>query len=196
MVDDSNTIQPLVSQTDDQQIGQLADHQAQQQQVLGADSVSSAPLGGSDDPGSIQPPVQELQEPEAISAATQNPSAKQTSSDPQKNPLDVLEQLLSEIDGGKPGRTPVPEKTGPTPEELAAIELEKRRIEFEEKQAAQKIIDQQKIEEQRQILYQEMSTGVANVARAQQDEEKKAQEEDKKLAEEGFEIIQINHTKI
>ncbi|MBP7842836.1 hypothetical protein KA017_02430 [Candidatus Woesebacteria bacterium] len=115
---------------------------------------------------------------------------------PQKNPLDVLEQLLSEIDGGKPGSTPVPEKTGPTPEEIAAAELEKRRIEFEEKQAAQKIIDQQKIEEQRQILTQEMSTGVANVARAQQDEEKKVQEEEKASADEGYEILQIDHTKI
>ncbi len=116
---------------------------------------------------------------------------------PQKNPLDVLEQLLSEIDGGKPGSAPAAAKpTGPTPEEIAAAELEKRRIEFEEKQAAQKIIDDQMIAEQRQVLAQEMSSGVANMARAQQDEEKRTQQEEKKSADEGFEIVQIDHTKI
>lgn len=180
MVDDSNQIttpgsdpsvvQPFASQQVDQQPDQQAGAQAVQPQVPVA----------ADDQGTAQAPA-----------------PGQQAGDPQKNPLDVLEQLLSEIDGGKPGSAPAtPEKTGPTPEELAAAALEKSRIEFEEKQAAQKIIDDQKIEEQRQILTQEMSSGAANVARAHQDEEKKAQVQEKVAADEGYEILQIDHTKI
>lgn len=175
MVDDSN-----------QTITQGSDPSVVQQ-------VPVVPVDGATSGAQVPTPVSEPATPAPAPAPAQ-PTA--SGGAPQKNPLDVLEQLLSEIDGGKPGSTPVPEKTGPTPDEIAAAELEKRRIEFEEKQAAQKIIDQQKIEEQRQILTQEMSTGVANVARAQQDEEKKVQEEEKASADEGYEILQIDHTKI
>lgn len=123
----------------------------------------------------------------------------------QQNPLDVLEKLLNEIDQGKTagskpksgGPQDVPaEPTGPTPEEIAAKEQEQRRIEFEQKQAEQKIIDQQKIEEQRKALENEMANGSANIARATQDEEQKMQKTEKIQADEGFEIVQLDHTKI
>ena len=152
-----------------------------------------------------QLPVQSTDQfliPPADQPSVSQPTDQSTSNGTQKNPLDVLEQLLSEIDGGKGGPkaggdpAAVPGPTGPTPEEIAAEELEKRRIEFEEKQAAQRIIDEQKIEEQRQVLAEEMDNGAANVARAQQEEEKKLQEEKKHSANEGFEIIQIDHTKV
>lgn len=125
----------------------------------------------------------------------------------QQNPLDVLEKLLDEIDSGKgsgsqskgvAGGAQAP--AGPTPEEIAAKEaeeeLERRRIEYEEKQAQQQVIDQQKIEEQRQALVEEMQHGTANVAREQQDKEKAEKQEEAKQAGEGFEVVQLGHTKI
>lgn len=130
-----------------------------------------------------------------------------TSGASQQNPLDVLEKLLDEIDSGKgsggqskglTGGTQTP--AGPTPEEIAAKEaeedLERRRIEYEEKQAQQQVIDQQKIEEQRQALVEEMQHGTANVAREQQDKEKAEKQEEAKQAGEGFEVVQLGHTKI
>lgn len=129
------------------------------------------------------------------------------SSASQQNPLDVLEKLLDEIDSGKgsggqskgvTGGVQAP--AGPTPEEIAAKEaeeeLERRRIEYEEKQAQQQVIDQQKIEEQRQALVEEMQHGTANVAREQQDKEKAEKQEEAKQAGEGFEVVQLGHTKI
>ncbi len=186
MVDDSNQ---TISQTDDQGATQV---------------VGQSPVSAVDEPiaqPANQLPVLPVDEPATQPASQPAQNGGAQNSGTQKNPLDVLEQLLSEIDGGKGGPKAgsdptVPEKTGPTPEEIAAEELERRRIDFEQKQAAQKIIDDQKIEEQRQVLADEMSNGVANVARAQQDEEKKIQQEEKQSADEGFEILQIDHTKI
>lgn len=155
-----------------------------------------------------QTPVQDDQQSVTQGSASQSDdsTAKPAAGAAQSNPLDVLEKLLDEIDQGKsspslskkslgtPGEPAQPE--GPTPEEIAAEELEKRRIEFEQKQAEQQKIDQELIEQQRQVLAEEMEHGAANVARAQQDEEKKAQTSQKQQAEEGFEIVQLDHTKI
>ncbi|GIK83465.1 MAG: hypothetical protein BroJett025_00870 [Patescibacteria group bacterium] len=143
-----------------------------------------------------QPTSQQVASAPTPTSAAANPSGGGT----QKNPLDVLEQLLSEIDGGKTGNATPAKPSGPTPEEIAAQkaaeELEQRRIEYEQKQAQQQVIDQEKIDQQRQALVEEMSNGTANVARAQQDEQKKIEQEEKQQAEEGFEIVQLDHTKI
>jgi len=152
-----------------------------------------------------------------------NPTPAPNASGNKKNPLDVLEQLLNEIDAGsggnsasssgkdagggqstkltdKLGANPQTEKpqepAGPTPEEIAAQEQEQNRIEFEKKQAEQQIIDDQLIAQQRQALETEMSNGTINVARAEQDEEKKTEVKEKKQAQEGFEVVQLDHTKI
>lgn len=148
-----------------------------------------------------QDPVQDDTHAQSVA---QPQGAKVAGSD-QQNPLDVLEKLLDEIDQGKTSGTKpkssddaqVPAvPTGPTPEEIAAQDQEQRRIEFEQKQAEQKIIDQQKIEEQRKALDEEMASGTANIARASQDEEQKSKKSEKIQADEGFEIVQLDHTKI
>lgn len=140
------------------------------------------------------------QDPGIQDTKIQNPVAQATK--PQASSLDVLEKLLDEIDKGKTtgGAASVSSKpkqpAGPTPEEIAALQAEQNRIEFEEKQARQQVIDQQKLEEQKQALLEEMANGSANVARAQQAEELQKEIEEKKQAEEGFEIDQLDHTKI
>ena len=127
----------------------------------------------------------------------------------QQNPLDILEKLLDEIDDGKSGKkpnaksllndTPVAPK-GPTPEEIAAKEaeeeLEKKRLEYEQKKAEQQIIDQRMIEEQQKALAEEMKTGTANIAREQKNKEKKEKEEENHQSEDGYEVVQLDHTKI
>lgn len=194
-----------VSQQPVQQLTQQSTQQLAQVQPVG-DQVASDQAN------------QSVADPATVDSVTADPvttsSPGGTSSDDKKNPLDVLEQLLSEIDAKAEGKDPLTnrlgiggvsgadtdaatsEPAGPTPEEIAAQELEQKRIAFEKKKAEQQIIDDQLIAQQRQALEQEMSDGAANVARAQQDEQKKSEETQKKQAEDGFEILQIDHTKI
>ena len=125
---------------------------------------------------------------------TQTPNQK----GPTKNPLDVLEDLLGEIDGkGSSARKAGAQApSGPTPEEIAAKELEERQRIYEEKKQQQAIIDAQMIQEQQQALEENMQNSQENKARHQQDEEKKTELAQQQNATEGYEIDQLDHTKI
>ncbi len=117
----------------------------------------------------------------------------------QRNPLDVLEELLKESQakvgapgGGLPGggTGPVPaEPAGPTPEQLQA------QAEMEERLRQQAVIDQQAIEERRAELEQIKNTPQYQ-ARVQQDQEKADQQQTQQAAGQGFDIKQLEHTKI
>jgi hypothetical protein len=131
------------------------------------------------------------------------PTKNDDSKEDKPNPLDVLEKLLDEIDQGKDPKSlgaknssKSGEPAGPTPEEIAAKELEEQKIEYERIKAEQKVIDDQKIIEQRDALANEMKTGEANVARANQDNEKKSEKEKKYQDQDGYEVVQLDHTKI
>ena len=202
MVDDSNqAVVPAPVQNDQQQSNLQAD----------APGVGAAVPTVTDPTQAVTDPTNATLDPVPATTPaqtqTQDAADETAASDKAEvNPLDVLEKLLDEIDQGKksPGLKPksldskaADASAGPTPEEeLAAEELEKRRIEFEQKQAEQQAIDQKLIEEQRQALAEEMQHGVANVARAQQDAEKKTDMSEKQQAGEGYEVVQLSHKKI
>lgn len=114
--------------------------------------------------------------------------AQQTKSD-DKNPLDVLEELLK--DSGAGGAKTDPAK----PAELTEEELEQKRIEFEQKQAEQAQVDAQQLEQQKELL-QTIKDTPQYQARVQQQEEAAAESEQKQQASDGFEITQLDHDKV
>lgn len=125
--------------------------------------------------------------------ATQaDPQAKKSD---KKNPLDVLENLLSEIEEtqGVPGKK---KAEGPSKEELEAQELEKKRKEYEAQQAEQAKLDAQLIEQQRAALEQNMLTSEENLARKEQDTQKAEEQQKRQAEQDGFEISQLDHSKI
>jgi hypothetical protein len=138
------------------------------------------------------------EQPESVNSDTSDsPVTIKEPADDKPNPLDVLEKLLDEIDQNKDTKKPSSDKpTGPTPEEIAAQELEKQRLEFEKIKAEQYVIDQKLIAEQREALTNEMQTGEANIARAHQDKEKEEDVSQRDQAEDGYEVIQLDHKKI
>lgn len=116
----------------------------------------------------------------------------------QKNPLDVLEELLKEsqakVGGGSmPGMPGDPgaaaEPAGPTPEQLQL------QAEYEEKLRQQAILDQQALEQKRAEL-EEIKHTPQYQARVQQDQEKADVQQAKSSAGQGFDIKQLEHTKI
>lgn len=120
---------------------------------------------------------------------------------PTKNPLDVLEELLGEIDGKGSAKSKTPQNqtkapTGPTPEEIAAQELEEKKRIYEEKKQQQAIIDAQMIAQQKRALEENMQNSQENKTRHLQDEEKKTEQAQQQDASQGYEIDQLDHTKI
>ncbi len=113
----------------------------------------------------------------------------------QKNPLDVLEELLKESQakigppgGGKAADAPA-EPAGPTPEQL------QQQAELEERLRQQAVLDQQAIEKRRIELLGLKDTPQYQ-ARVQQDQAKADDLQSKDTAGQGFQILQLDHTKI
>lgn len=123
-------------------------------------------------------------------SATPDPAA--AGGDKKKNPLDVLEELLSQAN------EVVDEASGKIDpaEEAKKKEEEEQRKEFERKQAEQDALDQAMIAAQREALYEDRTQGSIAQARVQQDLEKQEQQDAQKQSEDGFEIPQLGHTKI
>ncbi len=151
----------------------------------------------------VQPTSQTKPSAQAQPSTADKSAAKADPNAQKKNPLDVLEELLSEIDGNDSGKKKAGGKNGapakpagPTPEEIAAKELEENKRIYEEKKKKQAIIDAQLIAEQKRALEENMQTSDENKARHEQKEEKQAQKAQKVTSSEGFEIPQLDHTKI
>lgn len=111
-----------------------------------------------------------------------------------KNPLDVLEDLLNENSKGGSGSGDPKKPAEKTDEELAK-ELEQRRKEYEQKHQEQTAVDEQKLVEQRQAILSIKDTKEYH-ARVQQESEKQVESEKKAQAADGFEITQLGHTKV
>lgn len=110
-----------------------------------------------------------------------------------KNPLDVLEDILKEAKakGGKGDDQP----TGPTPEELAAQK------ETEDLAAATQVMAQKKAEDQIQIVeqikeLQTISDTPEYKAKVGQEEGEKATKDAQDAASEGYQINQVGHSKV
>lgn len=115
----------------------------------------------------------------------------QTSTD-DKNPLDVLEEILKDAKSkGGAGNAP----SGPSAEELAAQEEARQLAEAEQVMSEKKKDDEEKLKLQIQEL-QTITDTPENQARVEQIEEKKQQEANQKVADEGFEIEQLGHSKV
>ena len=120
--------------------------------------------------------------------------AQQTQGD-DKNPLDVLEELLKDSGGGAAGAAGGKGAEAPKPGELSEEELEQKRQEFEQKQAEQAQVDAQQLAQQHELLKTIKDTPEYQ-ARVQQQEEAAAESEQKQQASDGFEITQLDHDKI
>lgn len=114
-----------------------------------------------------------------------------------KNPLDILEELLRDSGGsgggaaGGPAEPAKPEEPAePTPEEKA-----KAREEIEQKMADQAVVDAQHVAEQQELLKSLKDTPQYQ-ARVHQDQEKAENSQANQVASDGFEIDQLEHDKI
>ncbi len=130
--------------------------------------------------------------------------------DDNKNPLDVLEELLKQSDAGKSASKSgagsgsnaaglIDEEIEAKPDEKTeqelAQELEQRRQEYEQKEKERKIVDEQKVVEQREAITS-IKDSQEYKARVQQDSDKKIEIENKVTASDGYEIDQLDHTKV
>lgn len=158
--------------------------------ALGGLDPTGVPVPGGNDPGAADP------------GAVDPGAAPADGGAGQKSPLDVLEELLKESQakagaagqgpgapGGMGAMEPAPDPNQPTPEQLQL------QAEMEEKLRQQAIIDQQHLEEQRVALGQIKDTPQYK-ARVQQDQDKVDEQQSKQSAGQGFDIKQLEHTKI
>lgn len=112
------------------------------------------------------------------------------------DPLSVLEDLLKQAgsDGGAAGAPPVAGEAAvdgeKTPEEKAAAQAE-----LEQKLAEQQQRDNEQLVAQREKMH-ELKNTPQYQARVQQDEEKAVEQSEHDAAGEGYEIRQLDHTKI
>ncbi len=118
-------------------------------------------------------------------AASADDSA--ASDQPQKNPLDVLEELLK--DSGSAGADP--KAVAKQTEEDKARQME----ELQQKIAQQAAIDEQKIAEQQKLL-ESLKETPQYQARVQQEEQKVQDKSQEDSAGKGFEITQLDHDKV
>lgn len=109
-----------------------------------------------------------------------------------KNPLDVLEGILKDAKAKGQGGT---KPSGPTEEEIAAQK------EAEELAKAQSVMAQKQVEDQQQILeqmdqLQAIKGAPENLAREEQIAEQKQEDDATEQAQDGFNIVQVGHSKI
>lgn len=110
-----------------------------------------------------------------------------------KNPLDVLEELLKDS-GGSGGGGAQPAQT-PQNGELSEEELAQKRAEFEQKQVEQQQVDAQKLAQQHELLKTLKDTPQYQ-ARVHQEEEKVQEKEAEEQAADGYEVTQLKHDKV
>ncbi|NCN06847.1 MAG: hypothetical protein GW946_03330 [Candidatus Pacebacteria bacterium] len=125
---------------------------------------------------------------------TQQPTAAPAADD--KNPLDILEELLKDSGGGGAaagGSKPAAQPSKPG--ELTEEELAQKRAEFEEIKAEQNIEDAEQLVKQKELL-KTLTQTPAYQARVQQEEEKVVEIKTAEEASAGFEITQLDHDKI
>lgn len=103
----------------------------------------------------------------------------------QKNPLDVLEELLK--DSGGAGADPKAVADQKTEEEKA-----RQMAELEQKMAEQAKIDEQNIAAQQQLM-ESLKQTPQYQARVQQNEQKEQEKQEEETAGKGFEITQLKH---
>ncbi len=111
-----------------------------------------------------------------------------------KNPLDVLEELLKDSGSGSGSGSSggaAPAKEG----ELTEEELAQKRLEFEQKKADQAVVDTADIEKQKALL-ETITQTPAYQARVQQEEAAVEQTVKNEEAAVGFDIKQLEHDKI
>jgi len=139
---------------------------------------------------------------------TNLPTDPTAATDPsQQNPLDILEKLLQDTKSkkaasaatdpstlGAPLRAPVSPPTEAAPavpaEEPSLTEEDYERIRAEHDEA-----DQVKIEEQK-VIMEQLKQSPQYKARVQQDEEKASVDQAHQQDQDGFQIEQLDHTKI
>jgi len=114
--------------------------------------------------------------------------------DDDKNPLDVLEELLKDSGGGS-GAAPADPKKDLKEGELTDEELAEKRQAFEEKKAEQTKVDAEDIVQQK-VLLQSIKETPEYMARVQQDQDKADSAQSNEEASAGFEINQLGHDKI
>lgn len=118
--------------------------------------------------------------------------------DDQKNPLDVLEELLAQSQASAGGGAPAlgQPATNPTaPPEPDSAEVARQEAERQAAAAQQEQVDQQEIAAQRQALEAVKETPEYQ-ARVQQIEEEKAEQTQQHANQDGFEVNQLEHKKI
>ena len=124
---------------------------------------------------------------------TQQPTATPAADD--KNPLDILEELLKDSGGGGAAGGSKPAAEPSKPGELTEEELAQKRAEFEEIKAEQNIEDAEQLVKQKELL-KTLTQTPAYQARVQQEEEKVVETKTAEEASAGFEITQLDHDKI
>ncbi len=105
------------------------------------------------------------------------------------NPLDALEKLLSDAPSTKPLKA-----KKKTKEELEA-ERQAKLAQIEEQERQQDLIDQERLKKQQQAMAS-IKQSKAYQAMVEQEQEALEVAEEKSDALEGFEVIQLTHTKI
>ena len=114
-----------------------------------------------------------------------------------KNPLDVLEELLKDSGGGSGaagatgGGAEKPKEEG----ELSEAELAQKRLAFEQQKADQAVTDTVDIEKQKALL-ETIKQSPEYLARVQQEEAAVEQTAQGEEAAVGFDIKQLEHDKI
>lgn len=186
-VDPQTTVLPVTDQS-----GQVTDQSVVAQQVLATDQPIIAQPAMATDPTL------------AVDPQTSTPQPPQPGdSPPDQNPLDVLESILAEAKQKAGQKVPAGEVSGggdpvaststtttdpasppapppPTPEEIAA----------------QEAAHQAEIEQQKQQLMAQISQTPEYQAKVQQDAEKAEEETQSAAGGDGFQIQQLQHTKI
>lgn len=116
----------------------------------------------------------------------------------QKSPLDVLEDILNESKGaGGAGADPAAAKAAAE----AQVAADAAKAEAEAMAQVQADMEKQRVEDQQQLQQQisnlsSIKDTPAYQARVAQDEEKKRQDAATASAGEGFDIVQLGHTKV
>jgi len=121
-------------------------------------------------------------------SATPQPTSTPAGDD--KNPLDVLEDILKEAKAKGAAKN-----TGPTPEEIAAQEEAEALKQAQQMQAEHRVQDQQEILVQISELDTIKDTPEYQ-AKVQQEQAAKDEKAEEQQSQDGFQIYQVGHKKI
>lgn len=111
----------------------------------------------------------------------------------QKSPLDVLEDILNDAKGNAQANQA--QDAAAKAEQEAALAEQKQKEDLEKLRQQKKLEDEQKIQQQLASMQQVMASPIQQ-ERAKQDQEKVETLKHQLTADEGFEIVQLDHIKI